>query len=247
MLSANYVILPLQIVLALCIAIALFRRKLQLRLPLFFAYIVYVVLAGLARLATTADWAAYFKTFWITEAGDVLLSLTTAYYAFVGAFRGLFVLRRFRLVFLLLVFAVGSYAMWTALAVRPARVPFMISVIVGSEKFFQYLIVGLFCLMLAIKKALRFVGSSFEARILGGFALASLGMLLSAILFSVFGTRFASMQIWAGSVAYIGALIVWIMATLAPTKEVPGAGVINAEIALRELAGAASVLRKIVK
>src|SRR5208282_2677960 len=93
------------VTLLICILVLLWRRNLLRTIPLFFSYVLYVLIRTIVGSITLSTPDVYFYVYWITAPGEVILMILAAYESFLRMFHVFYLLRWFR------VFFPGSIAM----------------------------------------------------------------------------------------------------------------------------------------
>jgi hypothetical protein len=241
-------ILGIQFAAAIVLAIILVRRRVHRKLPFFSTYVIYSIAATALQWACVSHQQLYFTVYWLTEAGDVALAVAATCESFITTFRGFFVLAWFRWLLPALAVTVAIYAGWKAWIHPPVLNSTMAALVVGLEIGLRYFIAGVFFLYVASRRYVKISNSGFQYNVLLGFFLASVGMLLAAVLRSEFGTNFRLMIAWAAPVGYSAALCVWIsslITTVADEKQKGTAGPqVTAASAIQVLTQYSSVLKK---
>jgi hypothetical protein len=245
-LSAANIVLGLQFVTAIALVCLLVRRRAYQVSPIFVAYIIYSVVSTTVQWVCLSDQQLYFKAYWLTEVGDVILAVAATCEGFISTFRGFFALAWFRWVLPLLAALVAIYATWKAIMHPPVLNSPLVAIVVGVEIFLRYLIAGVFITYLIGRRVWKVPTLRFQYNTLLGFFLSSCGMLFAAMLRSEFGTRFRLTMDWAQPVGYSVALFVWLLSAMtAQTKEEQRSSAeINPNFAILELGGYRSVLKK---
>jgi hypothetical protein len=245
-LSPANIVLGLQFVTAIALICLLAKRRAFLVSPIFMAYIIYSVISTAVQWVCLPDQQLYFKAYWLTEAGDIILAVAATCESFISTFRGFFALSWFRWVLPLLAGLVAIYATWKAIMHPPVLNSPLVAIVVGVEIFLRYFIAGVFITHLIGRRIWRVSILRFQYNILLGFFLSSCGMLFAAMLRSEFGTEFRLAMEWAQPVAYSAALFVWLFSAMTwqAKEEQRLSPEINADFAFLELGGYSSVLKK---
>lgn len=240
----NLLAIAAPLALALWIAGLIVWRRAFGQFPAFNIYIAYSILNLSARLAIIGNWPLYFKVYWITEVGDVCLALAAIYQLSFTTFRGLALLTWCKVIVTLTACAVTTYSAWRALFRPPVRLTQWDTIIVGFEVGFQCLIASMCVLFFAAKKFLRFPNRR-HSFIAFGFGVSSSGMLAATLLRSEFGNKFPLAISWGPSVAYLAALVLWLLAFQISWQEEDLSSQITIESAAKELESYASALKKV--
>src|SRR5207244_4464305 len=125
------------------------RRKLYGQFPFFFCYILSVVIATFAQVATIAHYQLYFKMYWASEAVYAALALLALYEVFREVFLAFYdALRWFWLIFPTVAAVVLTLSIRYALLHPAPQAPQIIVVILSVGKVIRYLQAALFVLFL---------------------------------------------------------------------------------------------------
>jgi hypothetical protein len=237
-----------QIAIAATLCVAILVRGRQRDFGLFFAYSIYSCTATIIRFVVLAEGALYFKVYWLTEAIDVILALSVVVTAFTSSFKGLLRLRSYRMLLPSIAAVVTIYCAVKAWAHPPVDAVTVIHWIVGVQIAVQYFMIAAFFAYAALRKRLGISYFDFRYSVAMGFATGSVGMLVSMLFRSEFGTRFPLVIAWAPSVAYFIASCIWIVSSFTPlADEGPSASSISAASALDTLQQYSSTLKNIRK
>jgi hypothetical protein len=215
-------------------------------LPVFWYYLSYSAVAALLRMAASFRYAWFFYTFWSTEAIYIVLIAVCVYHSYASTFSGMMLLPWFKKLYPTLCGVVIAYAGWKAYMRPPLESSFLLDVIIGVEIGAQYLIAGTFLLFTAAARWLRISYGGADRAVVTGFGVSSLGMLLSMLVRSEFGTRLISLPKYSPTVAYILALVIWSTAfyTPLPDREPEGPKGMTPKSAVEELEKYQLTLRK---
>jgi hypothetical protein len=222
------------------------KNDLRRAIPVFWVYVLYSAIAALLRMAVSFQYAWFFYTFWSTEAIYLLLVPLCVYQSYSSTFSGMLLLPWFKKLFPTLCVAVVLYAGWKAIVHPPLESSFLLDVIIGVEIGVQYLVAGTFLLFTAASAWLKLSYGRHDRAVVVGFGISSLGMLLSMLVRSEFGTRYVSLAKYVPTVAYILALVIWSSAfdTPLPDREPDGPVGWTAGSAIEELEKYETTLRK---
>jgi hypothetical protein len=239
-------ILAIQFAAAGALAALIFMRRIHRTLPLFSSYVIYSSAAIALQLACASHPQLYFKVYWLTEAGDVILAVAATCESFIFTFRGFFVLSKFRWLLPSLAFLIACYTVWKAWAHPPALNGPLVAVVVGLEFGLRYFIAAIFIVYAAARRYTKIQDVTLQRDVILGFFLGSAGMLIAAVVRSEFGTNFSIVSQWAAPVGYSIALFVWLhsLVILAPGAEPKVKSQINAASAIQELTQYSSVVKK---
>jgi|SRR6185437_12126194 hypothetical protein len=202
------------------LAILLWRRNIRREFPFFFLFVVTSIVITIARMGAVGNYLWYFRIFWGTEAIYAVLSLVVLH----EAFHSVFLMDYegwpwFRLVFpsavaLLCIIFVGH-----AVLHPPIEATLIIAVIISFEKVVNCVKGGLFVLFTVL--AFLLLGKSWPTYPFGvvvGFAVSALGAGTAYWVRSVFGTHFNLLGKYAPPVAYILAVLIWILSCFLPSE-----------------------------
>jgi len=202
------------------LAALILKTRLHLRFPLFFTYVLSLILIFVIRFSVIGHYRIYFFVFWISEAVYAILALLALFEVFRKVFLG-FYLRSawFRALFPgTVLLAIGLVA-WAILRNPVAGAGRLISFVVFfglAVNFMQLCLFGLFGLLsAAFPLRWRFA----PLGILLGFGIAALGATAAFWARSVFGTRLEIFAKYAPPVAYMLAIAVWLATFLRPEPE----------------------------
>jgi len=209
---SNLVELTVSLGLEVWLVILLFMRNARRHFPLFFAYSLYTVAVTAVRLASVNNYRVYFYAFWWTEAMVLLLGLAALHEVFHWVYEGFYRLRWFQILYygaigiVLLATTIDSIANPLFPADQLVSLILKISIPIN---FIQLAIVALFS---ALLKPLFVPFRRYPFGIASGFGASAMGTLIGYLALSVFGTKVQSFTQNASAVAYILALVLWIMA-----------------------------------
>jgi hypothetical protein len=243
----DFVPMVLSEALTLALLFLLVKRKMITIVPFFGIYLAYSCCAALARMLTSLDYSTFFYVFWVTELFYLILSVLCVYKSLSSAFRGLMLIRWFSILYPMLCAGIVGYSLWKAIERPPIEGYPITNLTIGIEFGAQYLVAGTFLLFMGAMAWLRRSRAKLHLEIVAGFGVASMGMLLSTLVRSEFGTRFLYFTKFAPTVAYILALVIWLSAFYTPLldahSETDGRG-FTVESAERELEQYQLTLRK---
>lgn len=227
----DLVVLWIPLALRACVLVLLSRGLLHRRFPLFTLYIAYTVVVSILKIASFSSSRAYFYVFWISEPGDTLLSVLAVYESFMRVFGDFYRIVGFRLLFPGTIAMALIYAAWKAYA-HPVHASVSGAIIISTAIAAQYVILGISVLFFLLVRFIHVQWRLYEFRIVLGFAVASLVYVVSALLRSESGTRFALFTRYAPGVAYIVAAGIWLSAMWAeePKPEEDATGMLDEQL-----------------
>lgn len=207
-------------VLQACIAGLMWSKQLHRRFPLFFIYTVYSIITTATRnVLFIANSRSFAVVFWSTEAVYVLLGLAAIYESFRKLFRPLYGVWWFRILVYLVVIIPLALSVRAILKNPPTEANGVGAAILLVEIGARYVQGGLFALSFITIRFFRLPASRYASGIVDGFGIAAIGILAGSILRSVFGTNFNTFFRFAPVVAYIIALLVWLVSLLGREEE----------------------------
>jgi hypothetical protein len=159
----------------------------------------------------------YYLTYWITEAGYVLLGILVMYEVLRAALGDLARPRWARLLFpAVLVAGIGmSVARANAVPSRLSGIEFYVALGEIAVRFVQ---VFVFAGLVTLIPLLGLRWRQYPFGVATGFGLYATVMLLTTVEFSDFGTRFKNLWGWTSLVAYSVAVLIWIWFFSVPQK-----------------------------
>lgn len=198
----------------------LFKRKLYLKFPFFYTYVICAIVITLMRISAANNYQLYFKVYWVTEAFYAALTLLVLY----EAFHDVFILDYrdwpwFWMVFPGTVVVLTIVFVGYALLHLPVRASPIIALILSFETVVNFVIGGLFAMFLAL--AWLLLGENWPTYPYGvvlGFAISAAGSLVAYWLFSVFGTKLNWLGKYGPPVSYILAVLIWIASCFFPPE-----------------------------
>lgn len=192
--------------------VLLFRREVRRHFPVFFFFTLICLPVTVARLATTTNYTAYFFVYWWSNAVVLLLGLAALHEVFHWVYKGFYRLRWFRLIYYGAIAVVLLVAGRNAMINPPVQAHPVIGLILDIGIAVNLLQIAIIALFSALVKPLDIEFRRYPFGIASGFGISAMGPLLGYFLRSIFGTKLDSFAQYASSVAYILALVIWIMA-----------------------------------
>lgn len=199
-------------------AMLLRSRQVRDNFVIFLSYQAYAVLAVAARLsAVELDESVYFRVFWLTELGFLVLGIAASHEVFRWVFSGFYRLKWFRW------FYYGGIGLTIAITAVNSAVHAPLNTkdpLFGVILQFSIVINGIQAAIFALFYLLvKLLSIGFRRHAFGislGLGIASVGTLLSYVGRSEFGTILANIVVYAPTVAYFVSLIVWLSAFIKP-------------------------------
>ena len=208
----NLIFLIISLCLESWLLVLLFRREVRRHFPVFFFFTLICLPVTVARLVTTTNYTAYFFVYWWSNAVVLLLGLAALHEVFHWVYEGFYRIRWFRVLYyaaiLLVLFATVRYA-----AVNPpVQAHPVIGLLLEMEITINLLQVAIVALFGALVKPLDVEFRRYPFGIASGFGVAAMGALFGYLSRSIFGTKLDIFTRYTSAVAYILALLIWIMA-----------------------------------
>src|SRR4029077_12274925 len=198
------------LVLEVGLAALLLRRKVPHVFPIFFAYIVYSIVASITQLCAISDYRTYYFVYWGNEAIVVILSILALWEVFRWVFALFWLSGWFR--WLSYVFIVLTLSLPVANAIRhpPAHMDRVGGLIFSAGITINFVQAAIFLLFWLLSKSLEIGFRRYAFGIMLGFGASSSGTLIGLLARSVFGTKFNFLATNLQPVAYICALGFWL-------------------------------------
>lgn len=217
--SFNAIKLCISLGLELWLLALLFRRRVRRHFPLFFTYSAYTVAIAIGRLLALGNYQLYFYVFWWTEALFLSLGLVALHETFRWVYKGFYEFWWFRLVYygtisLVLLVTVRNAIVNPAVQAHP-----VISLVLNMGITINLLQAGIAALFATLSKPLAIERRRYPFGIVAGFAASSLGPFVGYFARSIFGKNVDTFTQNASAVAYILALVIWLIAFSKPEPE----------------------------
>ncbi len=209
---SNFIELAISLVLEIWLVILLFRRDIRRYFPVFFTYTLCTVGIALARLLTIRDYHKYFFVFWVTEAIFLLFGLAALHEVFHWVYEGFYRLRWFLVIYYGSIALVLLVTGRNAIANPPVQAHPIIGLILEIGIAVNLLQVAIVALFGALTKPLSIEFRRYPFGIASGFGISAMGPLIGYLLRSIFGINLDAFARNASAVAYILALVIWLMA-----------------------------------
>jgi len=194
------------------------RRQLYRQFPFFFSYIICSVLSTAARLSVSGNYRPFFKVYWATEALYAVLALLALHEVFRRVFLAFYLLWWwFRLIFPGAV-AIIALITFSHTIQPPAAAPRILGVVLLASLVAKYVEAGLFAVFFALVVLCGLTWRTYAFGIVQGFAVSALGTWFASRGRSEFGITFESLAKYGPAVAYILAVIVWLVSVWRPER-----------------------------
>jgi hypothetical protein len=201
------------------LAMLLLRSRVQRSFAIFVAYQLYAVLAVATRLAVLSDKNLYFRIFWWTELGFLVLGIAASHEVFRWVFSGFYRLSWFRWFYYGgISLTVGVSALNSALHRPETAIP-VLAWILQFGIVINGIQAAIFALFFLLVKLLEVGFRRYAFGISLGLGIASVGTLLPYAARSEFGTKLEHLFVYAPTVAYFVSLLVWLSAFIKAEPE----------------------------
>lgn len=199
----------------------LFWRKLQSQLPCFLVYSAYALLEHSLRLFVSGDGVLYFRVYWFTEIGDIVLMLVAIGESFLNVFWLESKLRWFNVVFWSCLGIALAYACARAWLLPPRQAEPLMTVILNVE-FAVAVVISAFGLLYgAGVRLFGMIGHQRETGIIFGFGMNATLLVFACLLRSTFGTKVRFLSDWVPAVSYLLAEAIWVWTMARREQEIP--------------------------
>jgi hypothetical protein len=224
----QFILLLLPVLMQVWLAVLLVARRLYRQFPLFFAYTLFSLAAELVRTLVQSDQWLFVYVYWTTEALYSLLGFLAIYEAFRRVFRHCYVMWWW---FKFLPVVTGALLMGVSLVegifFPPIQAPPLLSTIFVSEMAVRCLQSGVFCLFIVLVKLYSLPWRNYSFGIALGFAVSAFGILVTFVVRSKSGTQFVPVIRFIPPVAYIIAVLIWLLSFIKPEPPDPFAGIVS--------------------
>jgi hypothetical protein len=204
------VTLIVPILLRIWLTALLARRKVQSLFPMFLAYIVFTLVASIAKLCVYSDYRTYYFVYWGTEAFAVLLSILALLEVFRWVFAFFWQSWWYRGFLYGAIILVLGLAIANAVVNPPAHMGPWSALIYSSGIAVNFMQATIFMVFWLLSRHLRVGFRRYAFGIMLGFGGSSFGTLSAGLLRSIFGTKLAFVSAYLPPVAYILALAFWL-------------------------------------
>jgi hypothetical protein len=199
----------------------LIRMRAYCRVPWFFAYTAFAVIADVARFTVHSHHDPYYATYWITEAGYDVLGILVMYEVLRAVLGNLTRAWWVRLIFpTIVVVSIGMSLARTHDV--PPNVSGIPAYIVIGEIAVRFVQVFVFAGLVTLVPLLGLRWRQYSFGVAAGFGLYATVALLTTTKLSDFGTSFKLLWGWTLLVAYSFAVLIWIWFFSVPEQtEIP--------------------------
>ncbi|MCU1255097.1 MAG: hypothetical protein JWM83_1396 [Candidatus Angelobacter sp.] len=215
----NAIKLCISLGLELWLLALLFRRGVRHHFPVFFSYGALLAPVTLARLLTLTNYPIYFMVFWSTDALLLLLGLAALHETFRWVYEGFYMFWWFRLIYYGTISLVLFITIRNAVVNPPVQAHPLVGLILSIGIAVNLLRAGIAALFAVLSKPLAIEHRRYPFGIVAGFAASSLGPFVGYFARSIFGKNVDTFTQNASAVAYILALVIWLIAFSKPEPE----------------------------
>jgi hypothetical protein len=197
--------------LQVCLIILLLRREAHHIFRWFFAYNVFAVVAEITKMLLLHKPAAYFYFYFAAEACYAALGFLAIYEVFRYLFQSFYQLAWFKFLLPVTGIVMLGFSVLIPIARPPVKTDFALAALLCTEIAVRCLQVGVFFLIFLIARIFNMYYRQYAFGIAAGFGFSAIGILLSVMFRSGFGTRYKEVLTLVPSLAYDCAVAVWIL------------------------------------
>lgn len=209
------------LLLAIWLALLLWKTRMHWRFPFFFIYVLSIVVIEGTRFCVIGQYRTLFFVFWISEAIYAVLGVLALFEVFRKVFFGFYMgFAWFRALFpatALLALAIAIWAAYRNPIAGASRIIIIVLFFGLAVNFMRLCLFGLFGVVAAAFRLKRWRFA--QLGIILGFGIAALGSTAAFWARSEFGTKLQTFAKYAPPVAYILAIVVWLLTFLYPEPE----------------------------
>lgn len=195
-------------------------RSMHQNLRLFFVYTTFSIVRQLVGVMLLKK-RYYFYYYWATEAASVILIFLALYEVFRLVFRNFYTSPSFRLLFPVLGIFILLVAALRAIFWKSADTDGIVATIIGLEISVGFLQVGVFAVFFLLVRFFRTHGRQYAFGVALGFGVIAAGTLAIFLLRSEIGTKFNIFVRYTPALAYIIAVLVWLITFGKPQPHYP--------------------------
>ena len=224
-------------VLQMLLVALLVRRAMHWRLRFFFVYTLFSIVRQLVGVLLLKNYY-YFSYYWASEAISVLLIFLALYEVFRLVFRNFYQIPGFSLLFPAIGVVMLVIAGLRAIFWPPTDTDRLITTVIVLEISVGFLQVGVFALFFLLVRFFRTRGRQYAFGVALGFGIIAAGTLTIFLLRSEIGTKFNIIVRHTPAVAYIIAVMVWLLTFIKSQPRHPwqeGEPALNPEELITEL------------
>lgn len=208
-------------ILSIALAIILIWRKLYREFPFFFSYITSSILIATIRVLVRGNYRTFFEVVWGTEALYAGLALLAMHEVYRWVFLAFFKKWWFWLFFPGVVTAILILAVIYRFGSPPVQANQVMSFIISAGMAVNLVQALLFVLFFSLVAFHGIRWRDYPFGVVVGFAVIATGAFGGNWARSEFGTKFMGLFSYAPSVAYIFAVILWLLTFVRPPQPEP--------------------------
>ena len=215
----QWIILVSDVALEVAVVAFLFRCRIAWNFPVFYAYIVFVLLRDLVLTEALSHPHIYFFAYWMSSPVHIFLTILATLENFWRVFRSFQLLRWFRFVLPTAILVALAYAAWQGYRFPPVEATPAGAAIINVTVAAHYMILAVSVLFFLLVVLLNTPWRIHEHRFMLGFGVASLAVAFGGSVRSVFGSHFDWISQQAQPIGYLVALLIWFSAAVHPVPE----------------------------
>jgi hypothetical protein len=196
--------------LLVCLTVLLLRRGAQRVFPMFFAYNVFAVTAEIIKPFLLHHRTAYYYYYWGADACYAVFGFLAIYEVFSYLFQSFYRLSWFKFLLPATATIMLVFALLIPIIRPPLNSDFALGAIYSAEIAVRFLQIGVFFLIFLIALMFNMYYRQYAFGIAAGFGISAIGTLLTVILRTGFGSKYKNLLTLMPSIAYDGAVVVWI-------------------------------------
>ena len=194
----------------------LLQQRFYRQFRFFSLSIVLSVFTTLGLIIARNKPSLYFDVYWISEAFSVLIIFLALQESFYLIFRNFLSIPWFKLLFPGIGFLMVLVAVLRAAFHPVSQGGILASILITLEIVVGFLQFGIFCLFILLVRFFHMRWRQHPFGVVLGFGIAAAGTLVVFILRSEFGTKFDPIVRITEPIAYITAVVVWVITFLRP-------------------------------
>jgi len=199
-------------VLQTCLIAVFIKRSTHRAFRYFFTYTVFAVMTEMAKFLLHGRVFLYFYLYWSSEVIYAILGFAALYEAFRHLFRHLYYLRGIRLAFPITAMLVLTLsALWILIHGQPVHAIPLLRVIFALEFAVRLLQIGFFVLVIGVALYHRSYIRRRGFGVAAGFGISASGIFAATVVRSEFGTSYPNLLAFLPPVAYLIAVVVWLL------------------------------------
>ncbi len=174
------------------------------------------VMSAIAFIAVRRHLSLYLGVYWGNEGISVVLTFLALQESFYLVFRNFLSIRWFKLLFPGIGFLMLFVAIFRAAFHPVSQASFLASTLISLEIGVGFLQFGIFCLFILLVRFFHMRWRQHAFGVILGFGIAAGGTLIVLLLRSEFGTKLNPIVRITAPIAYIMAVVIWLITFLRP-------------------------------